>query len=54
MPESCLVKACYNILVKKYNAGVTNQASRVRDILYQNVYGYIWEAQGLIDVEIFI
>ena len=54
MPESCLVKACYSILVKKCNAGVTNQASRERYILYQNGYGYIWEVQCLIEVDTFL
>ena len=54
MPDSCLVKSCYSMLVKKCNSGVTNWASRVRDILYNHGYGYVWEAQGLIEVDTFL
>ena len=45
------VKSCYSMLVNKCNSGVTNCASRVRDILYKHGYGYVWEAQGLIEVD---
>ena len=54
MPENCLVKACYSMLVNKCNSGVTNWASRVRDILYK--HGYVWEAQlqSFIEVNTFL
>jgi len=54
MPEGCLVKACYNMLVTKSNSGGTNWASKVKDILYRHGYGYVWEAQGLIEMDTFL
>ena len=43
LPNSTLIKACYDMLYLHCQRGRNNWASKVKHILYRIGYGYIWE-----------
>ena len=54
MPEGSLVKACYILLYNQCNLGKLNWASKVKQILNQYGFGYVWEGQSVNDVNSFL
>ena len=44
-----LLKSCYDMLFRQCQAGRSNWASDIKNILYRFGFGYIWEAQSLDD-----
>jgi len=54
LPENCLLKACYNMLFTQCNQGRANWASRIKLILQQHGFGYVWELQNPGDGKAFI
>lgn len=51
---SSLLKSSYIMLYNLCNAGRQNWASEIRDILYRFGFGYVWQAQGVDDVNKFL
>ena len=47
MPDDRYVKKCYIMLQCYAEAGVSNWACNIRKLLYINVFGYVWESQGV-------
>ena len=47
-PANTLLKSCYDMLLTHCNAGRTNWASQMRDMLYKYGFGYFWELQYII------
>ena len=53
-PDNSLLKSCYDMLLTQCSVGRKNWASRMKDMLYEYGYGYVWEAQGVPDTSIFL
>ena len=45
LPEGSLLKSCYNLLYMHANAGTHYWAQVVKNILFRNGFGYVWEEQ---------
>jgi hypothetical protein len=54
LPPESLLKSSYMFLYNQCLAGKTNWASKVRDLLCQYGFGWIWENQSVPDVEAFL
>lgn len=54
MQEHRYVKKCYLMLKCYAEAGVSNWASGIRNLLYMNGFGHIWENQGVANENHFI
>ena len=54
LPDHRYVKKAYNMLHYLQTVGQTNWASRVRDLLSTNGFGYVWENQNVENENIFI
>ena len=54
LPNSELMKACYLLLFQHCVKGRKNWASKVRDLLYINGFGYIWEQQIVYNKDSFL
>lgn len=54
MPEGSLVKAWFILLYNQCNLGNLNWASKVKQILNQHLFGYVWEGQSVNDVNGFL
>lgn len=54
LPDHRYVKKAYNMLHYLQETGQTNWASRVRDILFLNGFGYVWENQHVENEKNFI
>jgi hypothetical protein len=47
MPEDSLLKGCYNLQYRQCIDGKTNWLSKIKEMLFQYGYGWIWEAQSI-------
>ena len=54
MPSDRFVKKCYLMMVNEDRIGRTNWASEIKELLFMNGFGYIWNNQGVRDVIAFI
>ena len=49
LPVNSLLRSCYNFLYSKCNLGAKNWASKIKMILFQFGFGYIWESQSVLN-----
>lgn len=54
LPRHRYPRLCYEMLMYYDNLGYNNWVSDVRDNLYSNGFGYIWEAQNVINPKMFL
>ena len=54
MPETRLVKKCYNLQMLDFKNGKVNWVSKVRHILFSFGFGFIWEQQHISNLNTFI
>ena len=54
LPDDRYCKMCYNMLLHFHNRGHNNWVTSVRNNLYTNGFGYVWESQGAINQKLFI
>ena len=52
--EGTLLRSCYEMLVVYCNAGRSNWATGIKNMLYSLGYGYVWEKQSVENPAIFI
>ena len=54
MPEYRYVKKCYNMMKLYDGLGRQNWVTFLRKHLYENGFGYVWEAQGISNEKLFL
>ena len=54
MPSGRFVKKCYLIMVNEDRLGRTNWACELKELLFVNGLGYIWNNQGVKNASAFI
>ena len=54
MPSDRFVKKCYLMMINEDRLGCTNWASALKELLFMNGFGYIWNNQGVRNVSAFI
>ncbi len=54
MPDFRYVHKCYNMLKMLDSKGKVNWVTRIRQNLYANGFGYVWENQGVANEKLFL
>ena len=54
MPDYRYVKKCYNMLLYYDSIGYQNWATKIRNNLYKNGFGYVWESQSCQNPDLFL
>ena len=54
LPNDRYVKQCYNMLLIYDRNGMKNWATNIKQLLYTNGFGYVWNNQGVDDKKLFL
>ena len=54
LPDDNLLKSCYNMVLTHCNVGRSNWASNIKSCLYRYGFGYVWENQGVQNIQAFL
>jgi len=53
-PDTSLVKACYEMMYRLSSNGRINWATKVKNLLYSNGFGFVWEQQSVDNPHLFL